>query len=187
MANQISTIERHPNRQAIISKLLAGIPASRIAAEYKVSAQALGRFKRNTLQKIVLSPKAAESVSVTPQTVSDLTQMRSNAQSLITSVSTAALLERKFERYQTMLGRAADSGDLKAWASIDRSETSALQLRAQLAGELAPQVAGNVQVAILIPSPAAMQDMGQVIEVDARQGALALDDSGGSDGDNSGD
>lgn len=185
MANAISTIERHPNRQAIINKILAGLQLKDIAAEYNVSPQALGRFRRNTLRKIVLSPKAAQSASVTPQTVSQLTQLKSNLNTSIAAMSTAAMVERKLGRYDRLLGKAEMDNDLRSWASIDRSETAALQLRAQLAGELQQQAQSNIQVAILIPPPVAGSPQwgedGPTIEVDARQGGLACASDGGEE------
>lgn len=187
MANSLSTIQQHPQLKAIQSKLLAGIPVRRIAAEHKCSYQALGRYKRNVLAKAILQGQSKVPANVSRESIEPIKAIQSNINTLIAAQSTAELLERKWAGIERMKALAEGKSDVGGWASLDRAETAALQLRAQLAGELQPQVAGNVQVAILIPSPAAMQDAGQVIDIDARQGALARDDSGRSDGDNSDD
>ena len=172
MANIISTVERHPNRNAIISKMMAGVPLKRIAAEYNLSQAALSRFKARTLQPLVLSPKSSQTVSVTPQTVAEVTQAKSDVRSMATAMSTASYIDRKMSRYGEVLAMALEKGDPSAWASVDRAETAALQLRADLLGEKAQAQAPNVQIAILIPrlppDSDAGGDEGEVIDVSAQ-------------------
>ncbi len=182
-----SSIEQHPQFKAIVDSLLSMTPQREIAKRFNVSQAALSRFSANTLKKALSRKNPMDAVGVRAETAQTIKQSKSESAELIRLESTAALLEKKWSGIERMKALAESKSDVGGWASLDRAETAALQLRAQLAGELQPQVTGNVQVAILIPSPAAMRDAGQVIDIDAQQGALARDDSGRSDGDNSDD
>lgn len=76
------------------------------------------------------------------------------------------MLEKKWAGLERMKSLAESKSDVGGWASLDRAETAALQLRAQLSGELQTSQQPTVQVAILIPSPQAPADDGEVIDAE---------------------
>jgi hypothetical protein len=90
---------------------------------------------------------------------------------LIAQTSTADLVAKKLARYDRILDLAEKDKDVSGWASVDRAETAALQLQAQLRGEV-NQVHSQTTVQMLVYTPQVLdegqeQDQGQVVEVEA--------------------
>lgn len=188
MRGSVSAIEAHPQKKAIIDCILARVPQREIARRFGMSQAAVHRFIQKAVKPALTKQSTQNITTASSQTVKDIRHAKQESKGLIALESTAALLERKWSGIERMKQLAETKEDIGGWASLDRAETAALQLRAQLAGELAPQASSNIQVAILIPPPPASGADGcQVIDVDARQVPLARDEDGRSSGDNSDD
>jgi hypothetical protein len=151
MAHPISTIEQHPSRKLIISKILAGDSLKSIGAEFGLSAQSLSRFKTRVIRPALKSQTRAEGVSIAPQSVADLRQFRSETAAMIPDLTTEDLLRRKIARYPKLLDKAEAAGEFGAWASIDRAESAAIELRGRLRGEF--EIAPDAQVQIMVVMP----------------------------------
>lgn len=89
---------------------------------------------------------------------------------LVAQTSTADLVARKLGRYERILSKAEDKGDIGGWASVDRAETAALQLQAQLRGEV-NQVHSQTTVQMLVYTPQVLDEgqdqAGEVLEARA--------------------
>lgn len=90
---------------------------------------------------------------------------------LVAQTSTADLVAKKLARYDRILDLAEKDKDVSGWASVDRAETAALQLQAQLRGEV-NQVHSQTTVQMLVYTPQVLDDgqdqAGEVLEVEAR-------------------
>jgi len=87
----------------------------------------------------------------------------------VAQTSTADLVARKLDRYDRILELAEKDKDVSGWASVDRAETAALQLQAQLRGEV-NQVHSQTTVQMLVYTPQVLdegQEQSQVVEVEA--------------------
>lgn len=169
MSGFVSSAERHPNRNAIISRVLAGDTLKSIAADFNLSVGILSRFKRKIVRPAVFGTQTKNNQEIVNIVRGMREGTKQNATTLVVGTSTADLVARKLARYDRILELAEKDKDVSGWASVDRAETAALQLQAQLRGEV-NQVHSQTTVQMLVYTPQVMdegQEQGQVVEVEA--------------------
>lgn len=174
MPGFVSSAERHPNRNAIISRLLAGDTLKSIAADFQLSIGILSRFKQKIVRPAVFGsqPINNQEIMNTVRGMREGTKQKASA--LIIGASTADLVAQKLGRYNRILEKAEKAGELGNWASIDRAETAALQLQAQLRGEV-NQVHSQTTVQMVVYTPNVEQDQ-EVTEVEVIEDAGAVEE-----------
>ena len=174
MPGFVSSAERHPNRNAIISRILAGDTLKSIAADFQLSIGILSRFKQKIVRPAVFGshPINNQEIMNTVRGMREGTKQKASA--LIVGASTADLVAQKLGRYNRILEKAEKAGELGNWASIDRAETAALQLQAQLRGEV-NQVHSQTTVQMVVYTPNVEQDE-EVTEVDVIDAAPAVEE-----------
>lgn len=170
MPGKVSIVEMSKHRNAIISRILAGDTLKSIGADFGFSQQALSRFKHRCVKPATLGIKTAFSKEVV-QAVRDIRDpMREAAATLVVGTSTADLVAKKLARYDRILELAEKDKDVSGWASVDRAETAALQLQAQLRGEV-NQVHSQTTVQMLVYTPQVLDEgqdqAGEVLEARA--------------------
>ena len=169
MPGKVSIVERSPHRNAIISRILAGDSLKSIASDFGFSQPCLSRFKHKCVKPATLGLKTAFSQEVVQAVRAIRDPMREAAAAHVVGASTADLVAQKLGRYNRILEKAEKAGELGNWASIDRAETAALQLQAQLRGEV-NQVHNQTTVQMVVYTPNVEQDeeVTEAIEVEAR-------------------
>ena len=157
MPGKPSIVERSPHRNAIISRILAGDTLKSISSDFGFSQPCLSRFKLKVIRPVTLGIKTANSKELI-QAVRDIRDpIREAAAAHVIGASTAELVAKKLGRYERILQAAEKAGELGNWASIDRAETAALQLQAQLRGEV-NQVHTQTTVQMMVYTPNLEQD-----------------------------
>lgn len=171
MSNFTSKIASHPESKAIISRILAGDQLKKIAADFGLSAPTLSKFRQKIIRPAALGLQHNARSQVGVDSRNSVSQVKAGLPSLIGQTSTADLVARKLGRYERILGMAEKKGDVGGWASVDRAETAALQLQAQLRGEV-NQVHSQTTVQMLVYTPQVLDEgqdqAGEVLEVEAR-------------------
>lgn len=167
MANPISLVERHPSRKAIETALLAGETLKSISSRYEVSPMVLSRYKRNVIAPALRNAKPKMALQDSETVVSEIRGVQADCKTLIRQGSAASIIERRLDDINRVLGKAEDTGDLSAWASIQKGETASLRLMAELSGELQPQSTQTTAIVLLMPQqPTQVQPM-QADAIDA--------------------
>lgn len=170
VSNFTSKIASHPESKAIISRILAGDQLKLIARDFGLSAPTLSKFRQKIIRPAALGTYPNTRSQVKVDSHNTVQAVRGQLDTLIVQQSTADLVARKLERYERILGKAEDKGDISGWASVDRAETAALQLQAQLRGEVNQvHTQTTVQMMVYTPQLADMeQEPAEVLEVEAR-------------------
>ena len=164
-AKKGSLIDQHPQKEAIIDSILRGETLTAMSQRYGVSRMAIQRYKVGPIRKILNTRNIANIKTVNSDSAKYIKSVQQDTQAVAAMSSTASYVERKLLRYDRVLAKAEETGNLGAWASIDKAETSALDLRAKLSGELlqSPTVVNNMFVAVAEPGELAAS-RGEVIE-----------------------
>ena len=169
MSNFTSKIASHPESKAIISRILAGDQLKKIAADFGLSAPTLSKFRQKIIRPAALGTYPNTRSQVKVDSHNTVQAVRGQLDTLIVQNSTADLVARKLGRYERILGMAEKKGDVSGWASVDRAETAALQLQAQLRGEV-NQVHSQTTVQMLVYTPQVLdagENESQVLEARA--------------------
>lgn len=170
VSNFSSKIASHPESKAIISRILAGDTLRSIASDFGLTCQTLSRFKQRIVRPAALGnyPSTRSQVN---QDAAGVARMAQNViPALVAQTSTADLVAKKLARYDRILDLAEKDKDVSGWASVDRAETAALQLQAQLRGEV-NQVHSQTTVQMLVYTPQVLDEgqdqAGEVLEARA--------------------
>ena len=168
MSNYTSKIASHPDSKAIIARILAGDRLKDIAKDFGLSPPTLSVFRRKILRPAALATYPNTRSQVNKDALSAFRTVRDSVPALVAQASTADLVAKKLGRYERILEKAEKAGELGNWASIDRAETAALQLQAQLRGEV-NQVHTQTTVQMVVYTPNVEQDeeVTEVLEVEA--------------------
>ena len=169
MSNFTSKIASHPESKAIIFRILAGDQLKKIAADFGLSAPTLSKFRQKIIRPAALGTYPNTRSQVKVDSHNTVQAVRGQLDTLIVQNSTADLVARKLGRYERILGMAEKKGDVSGWASVDRAETAALQLQAQLRGEV-NQVHSQTTVQMLVYTPQVLdagENESQVLEARA--------------------
>ena len=144
-----------PIREKVLAKLVAGEPSRSISAfllqhGHKISFAAVARYRRVDLPRHLALVRKLRQAEV----LSGSNELASQSDAKITNQLLAAdlvdqRLNAKFDRYDEWFLQAGQSKDFTALTSIDKAETAAIRLHAELTGRL-QQNASNVQVQIVI-------------------------------------
>lgn len=163
-------------RSEALDMLLAGDATRKVAdfigkRGYGVSHMTLARYKRDKIAPAILTSEKALAIQqlanmnvLGTESVTDVTKQQLSADPLISR------LERKYERYDTLTGQAVQAKDFAGFASIDRAETQAMRLHAELTGRL-EQKQTNLSVqlvfanAVEAPTDARTLDTPDVIDI----------------------
>jgi hypothetical protein len=142
-----------PLRTKVIDMLLSDVSTRKVAAfmtehGYSVTHNAIAEYKRYDLPKHLATARKLQQLQQfeavsgdTVESLASITNQQLAADPLISR------LERKYERYDTLTGQAVQAKDFAGFASIDRAETQAMRLHAELTGRLAEkQTALSVQL-----------------------------------------
>jgi hypothetical protein len=129
-------------RAKVIDMLIADVASRKIAAYitehgYKITHNAVAEYRRETLPKHLETARKLQQLQQfetvgndTVESLASITNQQLAADPLISR------LERKYERYDTLTGQAVQAKDFAGFASIDRAETQAMRLHAELTGRL---------------------------------------------------
>ena len=174
MSNFTSKIASHPESKAIIARILAGDQLKVIARDFGLSPPTLSKFRQKILRPAALATYPDTRSQVKRDALSAFRTVRDSVPALVAGVSTADLVARKLGRYNRILEKAEKAGELGNWASIDRAETAALQLQAQLRGEV-NQVHSQTTVQMVVYTPNVEQDQ-EVTEAEVIEDAPAVEE-----------
>jgi uncharacterized protein YdcH (DUF465 family) len=135
----------HPQRERIIEALVAGESSYSVAQWCKptVHPTTIWRFRRNciapklsqveqfakSLQDNILQ-SANGNATVNPAVIQNAVSALAVADPLLNRVN------RKYERYDDMIAKAQKANDFGGFSAVDRAETQALRLHAELTGRL---------------------------------------------------
>ena len=166
--NYSSKIASHPESKAIIARILAGDQLKLIARDFGLSSPTLSKFRQKILRPAALGSYLSTRSQVNSDSLNAVQHINKNVNALVVQESTADLVAKKLGRYDRILQAAEKAGELGNWASIDRAETAALQLQAQLRGEV-NQVHTQTTVQMVVYTPNVEQDeeVTEVLEVEA--------------------
>lgn len=145
--NQGRIIDLLPDkvRRQAIDMMLADDPARSIADwltqhGHKVSFSAIARYKRYDLPKHVEIATKLQQIQadtpnsgIPPMSLSEATNAALAADPILSRV------QNKYNNYDKMVSQAVKQKDFKGFAAVDRAETAALTLHAQLTGRLQQQ------------------------------------------------
>lgn len=172
--NYSSKIASHPESKAIIARILAGDQLKLIAHDFGLSPPTLSKFRQKILRPAALGSYLSTRSQVNVDSMNAVQQVNRNVGALVVQESTADLVAKKLARYDRILQKAEDASELGNWASIDRAETAALQLQAQLRGEV-NQVHNQTTVQMVVYTPNVEQDQ-EVTEVEVIDAAPAIEE-----------
>ena len=161
-------VANHPEAKTIISRLLAGDRIKDIARDFSLAPSTIAKFRTRVLRPAAMGQQTPNCKEVGQYCKQSVQLAKQVVPSLVVGTSTADLVARKLGRYERILDRAEKAGELGNWASIDRAETAALQLQAQLRGEV-NQVHSQTTVQMVVYTPNVEQDeeVTEVLEVEA--------------------
>ena len=174
MSNFSSKIASHPDSKTIISRLLAGEHLKSIAKDFGFHPSTLSQFRQRILKPAALGLNHPGCKEVGQYCKESVHSTKSLVPTLVAQTSTADLVAQKLGRYNRILEKAEKAGELGNWASIDRAETAALQLQAQLRGEV-NQVHSQTTVQMVVYTPNVEQDE-EVTEVEVIDAAPAIEE-----------
>lgn len=132
-------------RTKVIDMLLSDVPQRKVAAfmtehGYKISHNAIAEYKREDLPKHLETARKLQKLqqlevvdTATDDSLASITNQILGADPLISR------LEKKYERYDRMVLDSMQVRDFAGFASIDRAETQAMRLHAELTGRLTQQ------------------------------------------------
>ena len=152
MSNYQLKIASHPEAKTIISRLIAGDKINAIARDFHLAQSTVAKFRDRVLRPAALGTKPDTRSQVNEEAASVARMTKNVLPALIAQTSTADLVARKLARYERILDLAEKAKDVGGWASVDRAETAALQLQAQLRGET-NQVHNQTTVQMLVYTP----------------------------------
>ena len=174
-----SIVEDHPQRAEIDRAILRN-ESSRAISRWcspPVSHSAVNDYRK----RVTASLRAKQAKRIAKQAINVANESGANVSAeLIQKTTQQAIdrqtiaqpfiraLERKYERYERWMQGAEAKEDYKALAAIDRAETGAIQLQAQLADAFPRNDAAGatqVNIAICLPEPV-QSDSGPVIDID---------------------
>lgn len=174
MSNYTSKIASHPESKAIIARILAGDRLKDIAKDFNLSPPTLSVFRRKILRPAALATYPDTRSQVKRDALSAFRTVRDSVPALVAQASTADLVARKLGRYERLLEKAEGAKEFGNWASIDRAETAALQLQAQLRGEV-NQVHSQTTVQMVVYTPNIEQDQ-EVADAEVIEDAPAVEE-----------
>jgi len=167
-------VANHPEAKTIISRLLAGDRIKDIARDFSLAPSTIAKFRTRVLRPAAMGQQTPNCKEVGQYCKQSVQLAKQVVPSLVVGTSTADLVARKLGRYERILDRAEKAGELGNWASIDRAETAALQLQAQLRGEV-NQVHSQTTVQMVVYTPNVEQDE-EVTEVEVIDAAPAVEE-----------
>jgi hypothetical protein len=140
-------------RQAAIDKLLAG-ESSRAVSQYllqhglKISHNSVARYNRLVLlPALETGAKLQQIHSLTAKNPEDVPSQIDLTKAALAADPILSRVQKKYSNYDLMISAAIQDEDYKGFSAVDRAETAALTLHAQLTGRL--QQSGpttNVQI-----------------------------------------
>jgi uncharacterized membrane-anchored protein YjiN (DUF445 family) len=145
-----------PMREKVLEKLIAGEPCRKISAfllqhGHRLHFTTIADYKRlnlphylATAEKLQQMQRDASTTEVAEQNVAKTTN------ALIAASVVDSRLNAKFDRYDEWFKEARQDRDFMALTSIDKSETQAIRLHAELTGRL--QQTPNVAIQVVIGS-----------------------------------
>jgi hypothetical protein len=161
-----SVIDKLPeaDRKKVIDALLAQKPLRDIAKAAGCSHTAVQNYRDRVLRPAL---ETARKVNAITAVANSPIAVESNAQQLTRAhLATSPFVERmellNSERAR-MKGRAELSGDLKAWAALDRNDITALELHAKLERVLDGAPTGTTTIAF-ITLPGGNAGVGQALD-----------------------
>jgi hypothetical protein len=144
----------------------------------RISSTALWRYRRNHLKSAVIAAAATDNSqcvgSFGPAKNSSVANTTTLPEANLNRVNDSFIgrINQKYERFDRVIPQIIASNDFAAFASVDKAETAALRLHAELCGRLGPTTNfGQVQIVIGdMKSDAAGQDEEeQIIELGVRR------------------
>jgi hypothetical protein len=145
----------------------------------RISSTALWRYRRNHLQPALRPAEETQNAlrchgPVVPAENSPVANATTLPEANLDRVNDSFIgrINQKYERFDQVIPQIIASNDFAAFASVDKAETAALRLHAELCGRLGPTTNfGQVQIVIGdMKSDAAGQDEEeQIIELGVRR------------------
>ena len=164
MAGRQSTIQASPHLRAIESAILDGVSVRQIASRYNVSPNAVHRHAQGVVRPALANAQVAISKANDDGSVDKQEPSKAEQIALIRQSGVAPILERRVKDFDRIIGKAEESGEFGACASLINSETTRLRLLAELSGELQPQSTQTTAIVLLMPQ---QPTQGQPMQADA--------------------
>jgi hypothetical protein len=145
MGYQQPAVDTHPQREKIIEALVAGESPQSISkwCNPPINHVSIWRYRRNRIEaklsQVQQTAKALQDniIQATRDNgVVDPAVIHAATSALTTADPIMSRVLAKYSRYDDMLAKAQETGDLGGFAAVDRAETQALTLHANLTGRL---------------------------------------------------
>ena len=160
MARPVSQIIQSPHLKAIESALLDKVPQRKIASRYGVSLAAVSRYATSVVKPALANIQVSVNKVDTQCSTTEQCSSKAEQIALIRQSGVAPILERRVKDFDRIIGKAEESGEFGACASLINSETTRLRLLAELSGELQPQSTQTTAIVLLMPQqPSQAQPM----------------------------
>ena len=149
------TVDTHPQRAKIIDAVLAGQSCREISKglDPPLHYVTIARFAQRSKQ--ALAQQAAAAKALAEQQHGDTGKLQPGdlieaTKAALTANPILARIEKKYERYDRWIEGAEKKEDFRTCASIDGTETKALELQARMLGLIdAPVNTTNIAVVLL--------------------------------------
>ena len=159
MANPISSLESHPQRDRIVDAIVAGRSLNEIVkwASPAVTAMALSRYKRKALA--VTQRHISQAQTAILNNDNGLTEVDAKAvmratlaASVDPFIARALAQDRRRASWMDDLEQQPEAVDYRTLAALDRNDIAAQEYHAKLAGRL-QDASSTTQVMIVCPAP----------------------------------
>lgn len=159
MARPLSTVETHPNRNAIISRILAGDSLKSIGAEFNLTQPTLSRFKQRVVVAVTKRSSSAEISAVTSANDESAEMSahprKSDVNREATSITVRSILERRMKLVERAMSQVAPDEksriNLEDFATVAGVDHKYLSLFADVTGERQVQQAAGPSIVMIVP------------------------------------